>query len=509
MIRGSAGTRPRAGRLGGHLVNARHVLHPFVVVAGLVLAATIAAPQASAAPAIRGSVDITSLPQTSSGTTSSLTLSGKATSPTGQVHLIVDGAETGFPAAVGSRGAWSAIVSGLLLGAHEICAEVRSDAGDRLAVDCVTYTVAPDVTRFDVDWPLDGGGVLTLFQVQGSCQDGTEVVISLDGGDRRTAACSGGRYWTQYLTTAGPHTVSAVLTYQGQVLTTVERSFTAEAPPAVDVEITTPADATTVSTSSVGIEGTTNQPETRVTLTVNDGEPRETWIDQDGTWSGYAPLSYGDNLVCVTTSDLYGTSDRDCITVTFAIGADTLVLTRPVNGGLSGTFVYYEGSCHTGTQLRIEIDGVLHQEDTCYYDYFGGSIPYVADGEHTLTVTMLWEGIEISTETATVTVDTLAPAPPTVLTPTPGATIRSAPLTLSGTAESGATVELMSTIGETVLAAPVAADGTWSMTIDRAYLESLGVVTGQRETLRLRLEAVDSVGNRSYTQVVTYTVRMR
>ena len=122
---------------------------------------------------------------------------------------------------------------------------------------------------------------------------------------------------------------------------------------------------------------------------------------------------------------------------------------------------------------------------------------------------MLWEGTLIASITRTVTVDTLAPAPPTVLSPAPGATIRSAPVTLSGTAESGSTVELVTTYGETVLSAPVAADGTWSMTVDRAYLESLGVVTGQRESLWLRFETVDGVGNRSYATTVTYTVRMR
>ena len=380
---------------------------------------------------------------------------------------------------------------------------------DVLARDCVSYTVEPDVARFAVEWPLDGSGVLTNFQVQGSCQDGTEVLVSLDGAAPRTEVCSGGYFWSDYLTTAGPHTVTATLTYQGRALTTIERSFTATAPPAVDVEITSPSDATTVTTSAVRVEGTTNQPSSKVVLTVDGADPREPYISPDGTWWDGVPLSYGEHLVCATTSDYYGTSDRDCVTVTFAIPAESLVLTRPQDGDVSGTWVDYEGSCHSGTQLRIELDGALYREDTCYWEYFGGSIPYVDNGEHTLTVSMLWEGNPIASVTRTVTVDTLAPAPPTVLSPAPGATIRSAPVTLSGTAESGSTVELMTTYGETVLSAPVAADGTWSMTLDRAYLESLGVVTGQRETLRLRFETVDSVGNRSYTSAVTYTVRLR
>lgn len=40
-------------------------------------------------------------------------------------------------------------------------------------------------------------------------------------------------------------------------------------------------------------------------------------------------------------------------------------------------------------------------------------------------------------------------------------------------------------------------------------LESLGVVTGQRQTLRLRFESVDAVLNRSAPTLVTYTVRAR
>ena len=82
-------------------------------------------------------------------------------------------------------------------------------------------------------------------------------------------------------------------------------------------------------------------------------------------------------------------------------------------------------------------------------------------------------------------------------------------MTFTGTAESGATVELVGATGEPAATALVADDGTWSMTVDRAYLESLGVVTGQRETLRLRFETVDPVLNRSAPTFVTYTVRVR
>jgi hypothetical protein len=481
-----------------------------VAVTTLVLAAALAAP-ADAAPPVRADVDISAPADGSSGTQVSPIVSGKATSPTGVVHVLVDGVAPYYSTVpVGTRGAWSTnSVVNLGLGVHEICAEVRSSSDDVLAVDCVTYTVEPDLARFDVDWPLDGSEVLTRFQVQGSCQDGTEVLVSLDGAAPRTEACSGGDFFSDYLTTAGPHTVTATLTYQGRALTTITRTFTATAPPAVDVEITSPADATTVSTSAVRVEGTTNEPSAKVVLTVDGANPREPYVSPDGTWWDGVPLSYGEHLVCATTSDFYGTSDRDCVTVTFAIPAESLVLTRPQEGDVSGTWLYYEGSCHSGTQLRIELDGALYQEDTCYWEYFGGSIPYVDNGAHTLTVSMLWEGNLIATATRSVTVDTYAPAPPTVLSPAPGATLRSAPVTISGTAESGAFVELVTTSGETVLTAPVAANGTWAMTLDRAYLESLGVVTGQRETLRLRFETVDGVGNRSYPTTVTYTVRMR
>ena len=493
-------------------MDVRRFTHPILVTAGLVLAtlpATMpAAPPAGAAPTVKASVDITSLPQTSTGTDASPTISGKATSPTGQVRVLVDGTEAAR-ATVGSRGAWSARVYGLALGTREICAEVRSDSGERLAVDCVSYTVRPDVARFDVTWPLEGIETLTLIQPKGTCQDGTTVLVSLDGGDQSSLQCSGGDFWIDYLTTEGPHTFTAVLTYEGQVLATITRSYTATAPPAVDVEITSPADSTTVSTSAVRVEGTTNEPGATVTLTVNGEHPREPYINPDGSWWDGMPLQYGDNLVCATTSDLYGTSDQDCVTVTFAIDPDELVLTSPVDGDVSGPFVSYEGACHVGTQLRIELDGVVSAEDTCYYDHFGGSLYYVPDGPHTVTVTMLWEGLPISTVSAGVAVDTLAPAPPTVLTPAPGSTVRSVPLVLTGTAESGSTVELVAAGSSTVLAVPVAADGTWSMALDRAYLESLGVLTGQRESLYLRLTTVDRVGNRSYTTVVTYTARLR
>jgi hypothetical protein len=480
------------------------------VTVALVLAvlATAASPAYAARPE-RGSVEITSPADGASGTSVLIPVAGKATSPDGQVYLSVDGTSTDFPVAVSSKGTWSTTVGALSLGAHQICAEVISTGGTQLASDCVSYTVQPDLSRFDVDWPLEGGSVLTLFQVQGSCQDGTEVVVALDQEAPVTAVCDNGYWYAQYLTTAGAHTVTATLTYAGQALATVHRSFTATAPPAVDIRITSPSDGTIVSTSSVGVTGTTNQPETAITLTVNEGDPRETYTDFDGTWQGYASLSYGENVICVTASDLYGTSDRECVTVTFAIDPALLTLTSPQDGDVSNTFVYYDGSCFTGTQVRIELDGELYREDTCYYDHFGGAIPYVPDGEHVLTATMLWEGTPIAGVSSSVFVDTLAPAPPTVLSPAPGGTIRSVPVTISGTAEAGATVELVGSAGEAAYSAPVGTDGTWSMTLDRAYLESLGVVTGQRQTLRLRFETVDAALNRSAPTFATYTVRAR
>jgi hypothetical protein len=63
---------------------------------------------------------------------------------------------------------------------------VRSSRDDVLAMDCVSYTVEPAAARFDVDWPLDGSAALTRFQVQGSCQDGTDSLVSLDGAASRT-----------------------------------------------------------------------------------------------------------------------------------------------------------------------------------------------------------------------------------------------------------------------------------------------------------------------------------
>ncbi|MFJ1478364.1 Ig-like domain-containing protein, partial [Acinetobacter baumannii] len=199
----------------------------------------------------------------------------------------------------------------------------------------------------------------------------------------------------------------------------------------------------------------TAEPGSTVTVTYPDGSTTTVVAGPDGTWTVPNPgLNDGDTVTAVTEDPAGNTSGPatavvDAVAPTVALDD---VLTNDSTPALTGTV-----SDPTATVV-VNVDGVDYpavNNGDGTWTLADNTLPTLADGPHTITVTATDAAGNVGTDTGVVTVDTTAPAAP-VIDPVNGTD----PIT--GTAEPGSTVTVTYPDGSTasVVAGP---DGTWTV----------------------------------------------
>ena len=133
---------------------------------------------------------------------------------------------------------------------------------------------------------------------------------------------------------------------------------------------------------------------------------------------------------------------------------------------------------------------------------------FLPDGPHTVTARMSAGGTTV-TDSVDITVDSVAPATPVVVTPTPGSTLTTSPVTLTGTTSPGARVTVHDATSNAYGSATADSNGSWTFTLARDYFATAGVLTGRRSSLAIGLTATDAAGNSSDYARVTYQTRLR
>ncbi|MDV7662412.1 Ig-like domain-containing protein, partial [Acinetobacter baumannii] len=199
----------------------------------------------------------------------------------------------------------------------------------------------------------------------------------------------------------------------------------------------------------------TAEPGSTVTVTYPNGDTATVVAGPDGSWSVPNPgLNDGDEVEAIATDpagnpSLPGTATVDAVAPAVVI---TDLLTNDSTPALTGTV-----NDPTATVV-VNVDGtdypaVNNGDGT--WTLADNTLPTLADGPHTITVTATDAAGNVGTDTGVVTVDTAAPAAP-VIDPVNGTD----PIT--GTAEPGSTVTVTYPNGDTatVVAGP---DGSWSV----------------------------------------------
>ncbi|MCT9415452.1 Ig-like domain-containing protein [Acinetobacter baumannii] len=346
----------------------------------------------------------------------------------------------------GPDGSWSVPNPGLNDG-DTVTAVTEDPAGNTSGpATAVVDAVAPTVALDDV-LTNDSTPALT-----GTVSDPTAtVVVNVDGTDY-PAVNNGDGTWmladnTLPALTDGPHTITVTATdAAGNVGTdtgVVTVDTTAPAAPVID-----PVNGTDPITG-------TAEPGSTVTVTYPDGSTASVVAGPDGTWTVPNPgLNDGDTVTAVTEDPAGNTSGPatavvDAVAPTVALDD---VLTNDSTPALTGTI-----SDPTATVV-VNVDGVDYpavNNGDGTWTLADNTLPTLADGPHTITVTATDAAGNVGNDTAVVTIDTVAPNAP-VLDPI------NAIDPVSGQAEPGSTVTVTYPDGTTATVV-AGTDGSWSV----------------------------------------------
>src|SRR5690606_5062290 len=172
-------------------------------------------------------------------------------------------------------------------------------------------------------------------QISGTTEPNRDVTVTISNADgdvatgTATADAEGNWAWTPTDELVdGDYTVSADGLANG-VGVDDSRSFTVDTAVPADTVILTPADGEVTNDSTPAITGV-GEPETTITVTIDDGAPVDVVVDENGNWSHTPESVLGDGEHTVVV-DGNGTSDEVTFTVD-TTAPDAPAITAPADG---------------------------------------------------------------------------------------------------------------------------------------------------------------------------------
>ncbi len=378
-----------------------------------------------------------------------------------------------------------------------------------------TSVIVPTVDDPDVSRVIGGTGPDTVT-VTGTGEPGSEVTVTIGTEIVTTTVLDDGTWETGFLSTDLP--ADGVYVAAVSVVAPDGTVYDLDGP-SVDIDTTPPEVSVADGTVSTGdlvnaadhtagheISGTG---EAGATLTVEiDGTTHSTTVLDNGTWSvifasGEIASGEYDTAVTITSTDARGnvTTVTDTLEVdTIAPGA-TLATTEGddvINAAEAADGVTLSGTGEAGSTLSILFQGttqvVTVAGDGSWSSSFDASLITSGTYDSQIEITATDTAGNSSTETFTVHVDTEGTA--TITTPIAGDNVLNAAeaaggLTLTGTAEAGATVDV--TVQGVTRTVTADAQGGWS-----ASYSSAEIAQGTYDTT-VTVSATDGAGNISTT----------
>ncbi|WP_258577766.1 BapA/Bap/LapF family large adhesin [Acinetobacter baumannii] len=352
----------------------------------------------------------------------------------------------------GTDGSWSVPNPGNLVDGDTVTATATDPAGNTSLPG--TGTVSADITApvVALDDVLTNDSTPALT---GTVNDPTAtVVVNVDGVDY-PAVNNGDGTWTLADNTLptladGPHTITVTATDAAGNVGTDTAVVTIDTV-APNAPVLDPINATDPVSGQA-------EPDSTVTVTYPDGTTATVVAGTDGSWSVPNPgnLVDGDTVTATATDPAGNTSLPGTGTVSADITAPVValddVLTNDSTPALSGTV-----NDPTATVV-VNVDGVDYpavNNGDGTWTLADNTLPTLADGPHTITVTATDAAGNVGNDTAVVTIDTVAPNAP-VLDPI------NATDPVSGQAEPGSTVTVTYPDGTTATVV-AGTDGSWSV----------------------------------------------
>uniref|UniRef100_UPI0020905355 BapA/Bap/LapF family large adhesin n=1 Tax=Acinetobacter nosocomialis TaxID=106654 RepID=UPI0020905355 len=330
-------------------------------------------------------------------------LTGTVNDPTAKVVVTVDGVD--YPAVNNGDGTWTLADNTLPVltdGPHTVTVTATDPAGNVGTGNAVVTvdTTAPNAPVLD---PINATNPVT-----GTAEPGSTVTVSFPDGTTATVVAGPDGKWT--VPNPGDLTDGQTVT-----ATAIDPAGNPSVPGTgvVDAVAPTVAVTTTLTNDSTpALTGTVNDPTAKVVVTV-DGVDYPAVNNGDGTWTladnTLPVLADGPHTVTVTATDPAGNVGTTNAVVTVDTTAPTVglsdVTTNDSTPELTGTV-----NDPTATVV-VTVNGVNYtavNNGNGSWTLADNTLPVLADGPHTVTVTATDPAGNVSTTSAVVTVDTAA-----------------------------------------------------------------------------------------------------
>jgi len=361
-------------------------------------------------------------------------------------------------------------------GQHTITATQTDPAGNTSpasAPDTFTVdTTAPDAPV--ITGPTDGSSVHDHTPtISGIGEPGDTVTVTDQDGDvLGTATVDGNGTWSLDSTHLDDGTYTITATQKDPAGNTSPASapstFVVDTTAPDAPVITAPADGTTTNDTTPTINGT-GEPGDTVTVTDQDGRTvGTTTVAPNGTWTVTPtnPLPDGTTTLTATQTDPAGNTSpaSDPVTITVDTTAKAPVITKPADGSTTTNHTpTVTGTGEPGAEVAVTIDGTTI--GTTKVGPGGNwSLPVttaLADGSHVVVATQT-DAVGNISPAATSTF-TVAPAAPTITSPSNGDTVSSTPI-VKGSAPAGSTVDVL-VDGKATGSTHADTSGAWSVTL--------------------------------------------
>ena len=421
---------------------------------------------------------------TTTGSTAPVTLTGTATA-NARIDVDLGGGLTATGTANAS-GAWSVTVPNVPTG--DQTASVTQTVGDSTSapvtrafrvVAAAGLTIASPTAG--QDFPLAGD--TRDVAISGTAQPGARVDVSVNGGDRTaTTTANAGGAWSTTITgvPAGDYTASVTQTVGSSTSTPVTRDFTVTAAPALTIDA--PEDGTTItvadatSTTPVTVSGTA-APNAQVVVGIGGSFTATVSADDDGAWeTTFQGVPVGDRTV--TARQTVGGTTSGPVTSAFTVRAGApIAITTPAPGATvtvldAGTTTDLDllGTAEPGADVSVSLGGGLTATATANGDGdWTATVQDVPVGRYTIAATQSVNGTTSPAVRQVVTV--AAGAGLVVSSPTQGSTTAVATddstieVTVSGTAQPGADVDVVLDDSDDPVSTTAGDDGTWTVTL--------------------------------------------
>ncbi|WP_277958952.1 choice-of-anchor G family protein, partial [Frigoribacterium faeni] len=417
--------------------------------------------------------------------TTPVIVSGTAT-PTATVAVDLGGGRTAT-ALVAADGTWSTTVPGVPVGGYT-ASVTQALGGDVSAAVTRAFSVVAG-TGLTITSPtsgtqyrLPGADSTRDVTVSGAGQAGAPVAVTLGGGRDLTTTVAPNGTWSVTFPAlpVATYTATATQTVGGAVSAPQTTDFTLVAATGVTISTPTPGATLTVadatSTTPVTVTGAA-EPNAPVRVDLGDGYVATTTADATGAWSAtVSSVPVGPRTISVTQTVAGVVSVPVTQPLTVAAGAPLDILapaegtTVRVADSASLSTLTVSGTAQVGADVRVDLGDGLTGRITADATTGAWSVDVdgVPVGQRTISATQTVGGTVSPAQTRVVSI--VAGTPVAISTPAPGATIpivggTTADVTVTGTADPGATVTVGLGAGFEVPATVDPATGAWTAVI--------------------------------------------